>query len=112
MVNELSQAIVELQDEFIVPPSQAQVQVADELRTKTTQDTRAAMSSTIPQLESLFHPVQTDLEQQVYRDVYPKFVRHQMTLSATRALGRDRSQYAGLGDCFVLTDPTKADNRE
>ena len=112
MVNELSQAIVELQDEFVVPPSQAQIQVADELRAKTTEDTRAAMSSTIPQLESLFRPVQTDLEQQVYRDVYPKFVRHQMTLSATKALGRNRSQYAGLGDCFVLTDPSKADNRK
>lgn len=112
MVNELSQAVVDLQDEFVVPPSHSQIQVAEKLRAQMTHDTRAALSSTIPQLEALFRPVQTDLEIQVYRDVYPKFVRHQMTLSATRALGRSRSQYAGLGDCFVLTDPSKADNRE
>ena len=33
-----------------------------------------------------------------------------MTLSATKALATDRSRYAGLGDCFVLTNPAKADN--
>ncbi len=38
------------------------------------------------------------------------FVRHQMGVSAAKALGSDQSKYGGLGDCFVLTDPTKADN--
>ncbi|TKA22964.1 hypothetical protein B0A50_07707 [Salinomyces thailandicus] len=33
-----------------------------------------------------------------------------MSLSAAKALGGNRIAYAGLGDCFVLTDPTKADN--
>jgi hypothetical protein len=38
------------------------------------------------------------------------FVRHQMSLSAAKALGGDHTQYAGLGDCFVLTCPAKADS--
>lgn len=33
-----------------------------------------------------------------------------MSVSAAKALGSNRGKYAGLGDCFVLTDPTKADN--
>ena len=31
-------------------------------------------------------------------------------MSATKALAGDRSKYAGLGDCFVLTNPAIADN--
>lgn len=33
-----------------------------------------------------------------------------MSVSAAKALGSNRGKYAGLGDCFVLTDPSKADN--
>ena len=33
-----------------------------------------------------------------------------MTLSVTRALATNKNKYAGLGDCFVLTNPSKADN--
>lgn len=33
-----------------------------------------------------------------------------MSVSAAKALGGDRGKYAGLGDCFILTDPSKADN--
>lgn len=107
LVNEVSRAVVEMHDEFISPTAPAQINVPEPVRLRTTQDAKAALNSVAPQLENIFVHAQTDIEKLVYSDVYPKFVRHQMTLSAAKALGGDRKQYAGLGDCFVLTDPSK-----
>jgi hypothetical protein len=107
LVNEVSRAVVEMHDEFISPTAPAQINVPEPVRLRTTQDAKVSLNSTVPQLENLFVHAQTDIENLVYSDVYPKFVRHQMTLSAAKALGGDRKQYAGLGDCFVLTDPSK-----
>ena len=53
---------------------------------------------------------QDEIERLVATDIYSRFVRHQMSMSASKALAGDRGRYAGLGDCFVLTDPAKADN--
>lgn len=64
----------------------------------------------MPNMESLFLSAQSDIQKLVASDVYPRFVRHQMTMSATKALATNKNKYAGLGDCFVLTDPNKADN--
>ena len=107
LVNEVSRAVVEMHEEFISPTAPAQINVPEPVRVRTTQDAKVSLNSTVPQLENLFVHAQTDIENLVYSDVYPKFVRHQMTLSAAKALGGDRKQYAGLGDCFVLTDPGK-----
>lgn len=116
MVNELSKTVMEMHEEFISSSARSQINVADKVQAKTTQAVKAAMDSTMSsplvQLSNIFGYAQTEIENLVYSDVYPKFVRHQMTLSAAMALGGNRSQYAGLGDCFVLTDPSKADNRK
>lgn len=110
-INSLSREIVELHDEFVAPTATSQINVPEPVRVRTTQETKNAMNSTVPALEDLFRYAQIDIENLVYSDVYPKFVRHQMTLSAAKALGGDRKQYAGLGDCFVLTDPNKVRKR-
>lgn len=68
------------------------------------------LAKTMPSLESVFLTAQNDVQKLVATDIYPRFVRHQMTLSASKALATDRHKYRGLGDCFVLTDPNKADN--
>jgi hypothetical protein len=111
MINSLSREIVELHDEFVAPTAASQINVPEPVRVRTTQETKGAMNSTVPALEDLFRYAKIDIENLVYSDVYPKFVRHQMTLSAAKALGGDRKQYAGLGDCFVLTDPNKVRHR-
>lgn len=64
----------------------------------------------MPNMESVFLTAQNDIEKLVASDIYPRFVRHQISLSATRALASNKNKYAGLGDCFVLTNPSKADN--
>lgn len=64
----------------------------------------------MPNMESIFVTAQSDIERLIATDIYPRFVRHQMTMSATRALGTNLNRYGGLGDAFVLTNPNKADN--
>lgn len=64
----------------------------------------------MPSMESVFLAAQHDVQRLVASDIYPRFVRYQMTSSVTRALATNKNKYAGLGDCFVLTNPNKADN--
>lgn len=68
------------------------------------------LAKTMPNMESVFLTAQNDVQKLVQSDIYPRFVRHQITLSATKALATNRKKYTGLGDCFVLTNPNKADN--
>ena len=110
LLNEVSKAIYEMHREFIASSGPHQINIPENLLMKVNSEMKSALSSTLPSLESIFVPAQADIERLVFSDVYPKFVRQQMSLSAAKALGTDRTKYAGLGDCFVLTDPAKADN--
>ena len=73
-------------------------------------DLKNLLAKTMPQMESVFLTAQNEVQNMVAGDIYPRFVRHQMSLSASRALATNKNKYAGLGDCFVMTDPDKADH--
>ena len=45
------------------------------------------------------------MEKLLASDIYPRFVKHQVTAAATMALADHRERYQGLGDCFCMTDP-------
>ena len=60
---------------------------------------------TFPIMQNIFSGAREHVEALIREDVYPRFVTHQMTASATVALSRARQTYQGLGDCFCLTDP-------
>jgi hypothetical protein len=77
---------------------------------RINKDLKATLNTTFPKLESMFTSPQQEIENIVASDIYPRFVRHQLTMSATKALAGNRSKYAGLGDCFELTSPAIADN--
>ena len=110
LLNGVSKQISEIHEGFLSSRAPTQINIGHQSLIKVAGETKAAVSATLPSLESLFAEVQLEVERLLYDDVYPGFVRHQMSLSARRALGVDQSKFAGLGDCFVLTDPTKADN--
>ena len=95
---------------FISTNSLEQLNLPEPLMQKLHKDVKYNLTSTLPKLHAVFSVAKGDIETLVASDIYPRFVRHQMTMSATKALASDREKYAGLGDCFVLTDPTKADN--
>ncbi|KAK0269266.1 hypothetical protein LTS16_003208 [Friedmanniomyces endolithicus] len=110
LLEEASKAIYEIHKDFISTSAPAQINLPEHLLVKVNSQMKTSLTTTVPMLESVFVDAQADIERLVYTDIYPNFVRHQMSVSAAKALGTDRSKYAGLGDCFVLTDPSKADN--
>ena len=91
--------------DFISPQAQNQVNLPDNVMKTVHVGMKTILSSTLPAMEQVFMEAQERVEEIVYTDIYPRFVRFQMTMSATRALARDRNKYQGLGDCFCLTDP-------
>ncbi|KAF2483818.1 hypothetical protein BDY17DRAFT_294483 [Neohortaea acidophila] len=109
MLQHVSTAIAGIHADFFSPDSLTQINVPESVVVRVKSDIKSSMANAMPKLEGIFNSAQTDIEQLVY-GIYPSFVRSQMSLSATKALGGDRSRYGGLGDCFILTDPSKADN--
>lgn len=110
LLADVSKAIYEIHKDFIAHSAPSQINLPEGLLVKTNNEMKASLTLTVPKLESVFVDSQADIENLIHTDIYPKFVRYQMSLSAARALGGNRAKYGGLGDCFVLTDPAKADN--
>lgn len=87
-----------------------QIGVATPILKRINAEIKQSTATTLPAMENIFGEAQDNVEQILRTAVYPRFVKYQMTNSASRALSQDRSKYQGLGDCFCLTDPHKADN--
>ncbi|KAI7514714.1 hypothetical protein KC347_g419 [Hortaea werneckii] len=109
LVGEISKSITAIQKDFLTPASPHQVNLSEQLEARINFEIKQCLSNTIPAIGSIFSDAEDEIERLVYTDVYPRFVRHQMSLSAAKALGGNSKAYAGLGDCFILTDPNKAD---
>lgn len=110
LLSEVAKNMFEIHRNYISVNALNQINISENVLVKVNKDLKSALTTTLPKLESVFVDSQNAIERLVNEDVYPRFVRHQMTMSAAKALASDRGKYAGLGDCFVLTDPIKADN--
>lgn len=95
---------------FTATEAPRQIGIPTTLLRKINNDIKTSTSSTLPSMENIFSSAQDNVEGIIRSAVYPRFVKYQMTNSASRALATDRQKYQGLGDCFCLTDPAKADN--
>lgn len=104
-LNNLASQMAAIHKNFISPGSHSQINVNGALLRQTHKEMRSLINSAFPAMETVFTDLQEQIETLVFQDIYPRFVRHQMALSATKALGSDRFKYQGLGDCFTLTDP-------
>lgn len=105
LLGELTKMLVDIDQDFLSPRSQSQINMPVALLETTHSRVKLVVKKTTPVLELVLREAQQSMEQIVFADVYPRFVRHQMTMSASRALANDRYRYQGLGDCFCLTDP-------
>lgn len=110
LLEEVAKNMSEIHRKYLSVNAPSKINLGDGVLLKVNRDLKSALVSTLPKLEVVFNDSQNTLERFVAEDIYPRFVRHQLTASAVRALATDRSKYAGLGDCFVLSDPSKADN--
>lgn len=105
VLNDLAGIMTSIHKDFLSENSSKQINVNGELRKSVHSKMKSTMTKTLPSLETLFTDLQESVEQDVFLDIYPRFVRYQMALSATRALATSRHSYQGLGDCFCLTNP-------
>ncbi|KAH8845426.1 hypothetical protein MCOR27_001062 [Pyricularia oryzae] len=110
LMNELVDTVSSIQKDYVSDSSPRQVNLQGAVLNRLDGDMRALMSQTLPQMQRMFLGAQKGVEDLIYAGVYPAFVRHQLALSASRALACDRTRYQGLGDSFTMTDPRLADN--
>ena len=110
LLDELTTIMTDIHYSYTATEAPKQLGIPMNLMKRMNADIKASTLSTLPSMESIFTEAQDNVESILRTAVYPRFVKYQMTNSASKALSADRSKYQGLGDCFCLTDPNKADN--
>ncbi|KAH9837492.1 Regulator of G protein signaling domain [Teratosphaeria destructans] len=110
VIETVARSMQHLDNNFLASDANIALNLEKQTLSKAHRDIVHALQTTLPSLRSMFEEAEAGIEELVFTDTFPKFARHQMSASASRALARDRTEYAGLGDCFILTDPSREDN--
>ncbi len=105
LLDELATIMADIHHSYTATEAPKQLGVSATLLKRINQDIKMNTSTTLPSMESIFSEAQDGVENILRTAVYPRFVKYQMTNSASKALSTDRTRYQGLGDCFCLTDP-------
>ncbi|KAG7005598.1 hypothetical protein G7Y79_00019g047780 [Physcia stellaris] len=110
LLDELTTIMTDIHHSYTSTEAPKQLGVQTGLLKRINADIKASTTATLPAMESIFAEAQEGVENILRTAIYPRFVKYQMSNSASKALSTDRGRYQGLGDCFCLTDPAKADN--
>jgi phototropin len=105
LLDELTKVISEIHRSFTAPDAPKLLNLSTSMMKQMNADVKMTTSTTLPAMELMFADSQEHTENLLASDIYPRFVKHQMTTSAAKALSGNRGKYAGLGDCFCLTNP-------
>lgn len=105
LVDELIRTMSEIHQLFTSADAPRQINISDPMMRKIENNIRKSTMSILPSMELIFAGAEQHVKEMLCTDIYPRFVKYQMTTSAARALSGDRDKYQGLGDCFCLTDP-------
>ena len=105
LLDEASQLLGSIQSTYTSADAPQQINMSNSQIKRVQSDIRHASQFTIPSLESIFLSPREHIEKRLEKEIYPRFVKHQVTTSATSALADHRERFQGLGDCFCLTDP-------
>ena len=105
LLDELTKVISEIHRSFTAPDAPKLLNLSVSMLKQINADVKMTTSTTLPAMELMFADAQEHTENLLASDIYPRFVKHQMMASAAKALSGNRGKYAGLGDCFVLTNP-------
>ena len=105
LLDEVTTMITEIHQSYTSNEAPKQLGVNVNVLRRINAEIKERTASTLPAMESVFSDAQSEVEALLRTAVYPRFVKYQMTNSASKALSTDREKYQGLGDCFCLTDP-------
>ena len=105
LLDELTTVMTEIHNSFTSNEAPKQLGINVKVLRPINGRIKECTVSTLPSMESIFSDAQVEVETLLRTAVYPRFVKYQMTNSASKALSTDRGKYQGLGDCFCMTDP-------
>ena len=105
LLDELTTIMTDVHHSYTATEAPKQLGISTSVLKRINTDIKASTTSTLPAMESIFAEAQEGVENILRTAVYPRFVKYQLTNSASKALSTDRNKYQGLGDCFCLTDP-------
>ena len=116
-MNEVISSIAGISTNFTSIAAASPLNLPPQLSRSLNADVKHISRSILPGLEMLFADAKAHVEQRVMKEIYPEFVKHQLSICMKSFLSGDRAttttfnfEYPGLGDAFCLTDPYKADN--
>ena len=116
-VHEVISSIAGISTNFTSIAAATPLNLPPQLSRSLNADIKHISRSILPGLEMLFADAKAHVEQRVMKEIYPEFVKHQLSVCLKTILSGDRAttttfnfEYPGLGDAFCLTDPYKADN--
>ncbi|KAK7992045.1 hypothetical protein PG988_000839 [Apiospora saccharicola] len=104
-LNQLADIMTGIHKTYMTHQSPHQLNMPGKLLKEVHKRMKSIVMTKLPAMEALFTEMEVLVEQLVFTDIYPRFVNHQLTLNASKALANDRSKFQGLGDCFCLTSP-------
>lgn len=109
-MDEVTQLLGSIHSTYTSPDAPRQINLSHCHIKHVSANIKQATNLTLPALESIFDGAQEHIQKLLANDIYPRFVKHQVTAQASLALADHRERFQGLGDCFCLTDPKTADN--
>ncbi|KAG9235145.1 hypothetical protein BJ875DRAFT_483491 [Amylocarpus encephaloides] len=110
LLDDISQLLGTVHQTYVSPEAARQINLPYSETKRISTSIKRITQHTMPALESVFDDARAQIERLISSDIYPRFVKHQVTASATMALADHRERFQGLGDCFCMTDPRIADN--
>ncbi|CZT00993.1 related to nonphototropic hypocotyl protein 1 [Rhynchosporium graminicola] len=110
LLDEVTQVLGSIHSTYTSADAPRQINISQSHMKHVSADIKQATNLTLPALEAIFDGAQLHVEKLLANDIYPTFVKHQITAQASLALADQRDKFQGLGDCFCLTDPSIADN--
>lgn len=105
MLDDMARLLSDIYNTHITTDASKQINIPGQMTKQIAKDIRHSHHTIIPGMEDIFVGAQDHIEKLLGSDIYPAFVKQQITASAAQAMSDDTKRYAGLGDCFCLTDP-------
>jgi len=105
LIDETIRLLSTIHTSYISPAASRQINLLPTHRKRLSAQVKQASQIVLPDLDDIFSDAEKRAEELLASDIYPRFVKHQVTASATSALANGRERFPGLGDCFCLTDP-------
>src|SRR4051794_22226216 len=86
LLDQVTQLLSEIHSNYTAPDAPHQINIPQTIAKKVTGEIKQSTSQVIPALENVFVGAQVHVEALLASDIYPRFVRHQVTASAASAL--------------------------